>query len=182
MSKKILIDPGHGSKDPGAINQDSGIQEKDISLSIALKLSNLLRDKGFQALLTRDRDIYISPSDRLRMIQQYQPDAFISVHCNSSVNTQAHGIETIYRDDYDYPLASAIHKSLIAETEMRDRGIKDDIQELGRRLAVLGNLEVPACLCEIGFISNESDLSKIDDEDEHQAIAEAIAEGIEEWA
>ncbi|MEK7075931.1 MAG: N-acetylmuramoyl-L-alanine amidase [Patescibacteria group bacterium] len=177
---KILLDSGHGGTDPGAVNQD-GIQEKDIALSVVLKLSKILRDKGFQALLTRDKDIYISPADRLKMINNYKPDAFISVHCNSSANSQAHGIETIYRDDYDYPLAQAVHKSLLANIEMRDRGIKNDIKELGRRLAVLGNLEVPACLVEIGFISNEGDLEKLDEEDEQQTIAEAISEGIEEW-
>jgi len=177
---KILLDAGHGGTDPGAVNQ-GGIQEKDIALEIVLKLVKLLREKGFQALLTRDKDIYISPSDRLKMINNFKPEAFISIHCNSSANSQAHGAETIYRDDYDYPLAAAIHKSLIANLEMRDRGVKNDIKELGRRLAVLGNLEVPACLVEIGFISNENDLEKIDDEDEHQAIAEALAEGIEAW-
>ena len=179
---KILLDPGHGGKDPGAMNQDSGIQEKDIALSVVLKLAVLLRDAGHNALLTRDKDIYISPADRLKMINNFKPDAFISVHCNSSANSQAHGIETIYRDDYDFPLAQAVHKSLLANTEMTDRGIKNDIKELGRRLAVLGNLEVPACLVEIGFISNEGDLEKIDEEDEQQAIAEAITEGVKEWA
>jgi N-acetylmuramoyl-L-alanine amidase len=178
---KILIDAGHGGNDPGAVNQD-GIQEKDIALEVVLKLAPLLRDAGHDALLTRDGDIYISPADRLKMINNFKPEAFVSIHCNSSTNTQAHGIETLYRDDYDYPLAAAIHKSLIANLEMSDRGIKNDIKDLGRKLAVLGNLEVPACLVEIGFISNEGDLEKINDKDEHQAIAEAIAEGIEAWA
>lgn len=179
--KKILIDAGHGGTAPGAVNQDTGIQEKDIALDVVLKLAVRLRDAGHYTMLTRDKDIYISLADRLKMINNFKPDAFISVHCNSSANSQAHGIETIYRDDYDFPLAAAVHKSLIANTEITDRGIKNDIRELGRRLAVLGNLAVPACLVEIGFISNEDDLSKIDDEDEHKAIAVAIAEGVEAW-
>lgn len=178
---KILLDAGHGGNDPGAVNQD-GIQEKDIALEVVLKLAKILRDKDFQVLLTRDKDIYTSPSDRLKMINSFQPEAFISIHCNSSTNTQAHGIETIYRDDYDFPLAQAVHTSLLANLGIKDRGIKNDIKDLGRRLAVLGNLEVPACLVEIGFISNEGDLEKIDDEEEQEAVAEAIAEGIEAWS
>lgn len=177
---KIILDAGHGGNDPGAVAK--GMQEKDIALEVVLKLLNLLRVAGHNVLLTRDRDIYISPADRLSMIKRYSPECFVSVHCNSSNNPQAHGIETIYRDDYDFPLAQAIHRALIANTEMRDRGIKNDIAELGRRLAVLGSLKTPACLCEIGFISNEDDREKMDEDAELEKIASAIEEGIREWA
>lgn len=175
---RILLDSGHGGKDSGAVAND--MQEKDIALEVILKLAPMLRSLQHQhnVLLTRDRDIYISPVDRLKMIVAYEPDAFISIHCNSSINPEAHGVETIYRDDYDFPLAQAIHKSMIANTEMRDRGIKQDIKDLGRRLAVLGDLKTPACLVEIGFISNEEDLEKIQDTD---LIANALKEGVEEW-
>lgn len=176
---KILLDAGHGGKDPGAINQDADRQEKDIALEVVLRLGNLLRDSGHNVLLTRDKDVYLSPADRLAMIKRYAPDCFISVHCNSSANAAASGVETIYRDDYDVELAHHVHIALVEHTGLKDRGIKQDIGDLGRKLAVLGDLEVPSCLVEIGFISNEDDLGVIGDAG---LIANAILEGMANWA
>jgi len=176
---RILIDAGHGGKDPGAINQDSGRKEKDITLEVVLKLANLLRDAGHNVLLARDRDIYISPADRLAMIKRYSPDCFVSVHCNASSNPSASGVETIYRDEYDIELARHIHTALVDYTGLKDRGIKQDSGDLGRRLAVLSDLNTPACLVEIGFISNKDDLRVIENEN---LIANAIFEGITNWA
>lgn len=176
---KILLDAGHGGKDHGAVNSDYGRQEKDIALEVVLALGNMLRDAGHNVLYTRDRDNYISPADRLNMIKRYKPDCFVSVHCNSASNPSASGVETIYRDDYDVELAHHVHIALVEHTGLRDRGVKQDIGDLGRRLAVLGNLETPACLVEIGFISNEEDLEVIEDE---SLIANALLEGIANWA
>lgn len=176
---KFLLDAGHGGDDPGAVNQDTGRQEKDINLEVVLALGVMLRDAGHNVLYTRDRDVALFPALRLKMIERYKPDAFISVHCNSSTNPQAHGIEVVYRDEYDLPIAKAIQASLVAALGLKDRGIKTDIGDLKRRLAVLGDLETPAILIEIGFLSNEGDLEVIEDE---KLIANAILEGIENWA
>jgi N-acetylmuramoyl-L-alanine amidase len=175
--KKILFDPGHGGHDPGAVSNN--VEEEDITLSIALSASNLLREAGFFVLCTRDRDTYISPSMRLKMINDYKPDAFISVHCNASANPEAHGIETVYRDEYDKPLAIAIQEAIVRAEGLTDRGIKNDIGDLHRRLAVLGNLKVRACLCEVGFLSNLGDLAVISKID---LVASALAEGIKAWS
>ncbi len=175
---KLLLDAGHGGKDPGAVAADS-VREKDIALEVVLQLGGLLREMGIQVLYTRDRDEYISPSDRLRMIQGYKPEGFVSVHCNAAANPAAHGIETIWRDDYDYPLAAAIHQALIAGTDLADRGLKQDgSPEYFRNLAVLKDLEVPACLTEIGFISNAGDEQVIENT---TLIAQAIYMGVLAW-
>lgn len=174
-----MIDAGHGDKDPGAVNLEAGRQEKDIALEVVLVLGNMLRDAGHNVLYTRDRDKYISPADRLKMIKSYQPDCFLSVHCNANKNPSASGVETIYRDEYDVELAHHVHIALVEHTGLKDRGVKQDIEDLGRRLAVLGGLETPACLVEIGFISNEEDLAVIEDEN---LIASALLEGIANWA
>lgn len=174
---RILLDPGHGGHDPGAVS--GGAVEKDITLDVCLSLGYRLRRSGINILFTRDRDAFISPTDRLGMIRAYQPHAFVSIHCNAALNPQAHGIETFYRDDYDYPLAAAIHKSLIGMTEMNDRGVKNDIKDINRKLAVLGDLTTPACLVEIGFITNATDLNEIlTDRDK---IVEALHDGIMNW-
>lgn len=176
---KVLLDPGHGGNDPGAIGND--IQEKDITLELALEVGKLLIDIGHDVFFTRDRDVGITPSQRLIMIREYNPEAFISLHCNSAENEQALGIETIYKDEYDYPLAKSIHKVLIQETGRRDRGLKQDgSAEYKRNLAVLKDLETPACLVEIGFISNEEEAEFI--KVNIDIMADAIAEGIDRFA
>lgn len=174
--KKILLDAGHGGTDCGAIGCG---RESDITLSIVLLVGRQLREKGFNVLFTRDRDKYISPTDRLRMINNLKPEVFVSIHCNASTNHGATGIETIYRDENDKPLAVALHKSMVEVEGLRDRGVKQDEGDLGRKLAVLGNLAVPACLCEVGFLTNPDDFKHISN---YEEIARAIVEGVEAWS
>ena len=169
---KILLDAGHGGYDPGAVANDT--REKDITLLIVTMTGNLLKTSGIDVLYTREFDTYVSPSDRLRMINNIKPDAFLSVHCNAVDNETANGIETIYRDKYDYDLAVCIQNSLVKAEGLRDRGVKSDV----RKLAVLSNLQVPACLCEVGFISNIKDVEVLKQTD---IIAVALVKGIEIW-
>lgn len=173
--KTIFLDAGHGGNDPGAVSNE-GIEEEDINLEVVLSAGIILRDAGFSVFYTRDKDKKLSPSQRLQIIKAYNPNAFISVHCNASNSPSAHGIETIYKDEYDKPLAMSVHNSLIETTELRDRGIKQDV----RNLAVLKDLETPAILIEIGFISNEEELEFI--QSNIDIIAGAIAEGVIAWA
>lgn len=176
---KILLDPGHGGADPGAVNPAMHVEEEDINLDVILALGPLLEAAGHVVLYTRTGDIGISPSARLTLIRKWQPQAFISVHCNSSDNPQAHGIETIYRDDYDRNLAICVQSELVAAIDMKNRGIKcDGSPEYHRNLAVLKDEETPAILVEIGFLSNSEDLRKLQNT---QLIAQAIADGVQAW-
>lgn len=176
---KILLDPGHGGADPGAVNPAAHVKEKDINLDICLALGRLLESAGHVVLYTRTGDASISPSARLTLISKWKPEAFISVHCNASDNPQAHGIETIYRDDYDRNLAICVQSELVAATGMHNRGIKcDGSPEYHRNLAVLKDLETPAILVEIGFLTNSGDLQTIRNTG---LIAQAIADGVQAW-
>lgn len=175
---KILIIPGHGGQDPGAV-APTGEQEDDLNLEIALELYSILRDRGHQVLLSRDKDVYISPAFQLKMIQKEKPDAVIAIHCNASTKAETHGVETLYRDAFDIELAGAVHESLISVTGMQDRGVHQDLEYLKRKLAVLSDLETPACLVEVGYITNEEDLHEI--EQDYKTIATAIADGIKTW-
>lgn len=81
----VVIDPGHGGKDPGAVGP-SGHQEKDVVLAIAKVLQRSLQQYGYQAILTRDRDIFIPLRQRLAIARRYKPDLFIAVHADASFN------------------------------------------------------------------------------------------------
>lgn len=99
--RKIVLDPGHGGKDPGAIGV-RGIAEKDIVLSIAKKLARKLeRDMGVDVVLTRRDDSYLHLEDRTAIANAENADLFISLHTNASPNPRARGLETYYLDNTD---------------------------------------------------------------------------------
>jgi N-acetylmuramoyl-L-alanine amidase len=97
--KKIVLDPGHGGKDPGAIGVD-GVAEKDIVLKVAKKLAlRLKNDLGVQVVLTRKDDRFVSLEDRTAIANAQDADLFISLHMNASPNSEARGLETYYLDN-----------------------------------------------------------------------------------
>jgi N-acetylmuramoyl-L-alanine amidase len=96
--RKIVLDPGHGGKDPGAIGV-GGIAEKDIVLAVAKKLANKLRQEmGVQVILTRSDDRFIALEDRTAIANAQDADLFVSLHMNASPNSEARGLETYYLD------------------------------------------------------------------------------------
>jgi N-acetylmuramoyl-L-alanine amidase len=97
--RKIVLDPGHGGKDPGAVGV-GGVAEKDVVLSIAKKLARKLQSElGVKVILTRNDDRYVPLEDRTALANSEDADLFISLHMNASPNTEARGIETYYLDN-----------------------------------------------------------------------------------
>lgn len=173
---RILLDAGHGGHDPGAVS--AGFEEEDITLDVVLTLGERLSRK-WQVRYIRQDDTYMSPGRRLQLIREYQPDCFVSIHCNASDKTSAHGIEVLWKDEYDKRLAETIQKSLLHYLGLRDRGIKRvGSPEYPRNLSVLQDLKTPAVLVEIGFITNDHDREVIQ---KIELVAEAIEEGIIAW-
>ncbi|MBI4514272.1 MAG: N-acetylmuramoyl-L-alanine amidase [Deltaproteobacteria bacterium] len=98
---KVVIDPGHGGKDPGAIGS-SGIREKDVVLAIARELRDLLQAlPGVAVVLTRDDDVFLSLEERTAKANSEHADLFVSVHANASPNSERSGIETYYLNNTD---------------------------------------------------------------------------------
>ncbi len=93
--KRVVIDPGHGGKDPGARSR-RGLREKDVVLKVAQLLAQKLRKEGFQVILTRNRDTFIPLEQRTAIANMKKADLFISIHVNSSPNHRARGVETYY--------------------------------------------------------------------------------------
>lgn len=94
--RRIVVDPGHGGKDPGAIGP-SGLQEKDVVLSIGLLVARKLKDElGIDAVMTRSTDVFIELQERTAIANKVGADLFISIHANASLNRRASGIETYY--------------------------------------------------------------------------------------
>ena len=91
----VVIDPGHGGKDPGAVSK-RGTKEKDIVLSIAKKVAKKLHKKGFKVILTRDKDVFLTLGERARIANRSKCDLFVSIHANYSRGNRAHGVETYF--------------------------------------------------------------------------------------
>ena len=172
MSRIICIDPGHGGKDPGAVNGEC--QEKRLALKIAYKLTDKITQYDFKVLPTRQGDKYVSLQERCDMANKCNCDIFVSIHINSASNPAANGIETLcYEEFQSKNLAKYIQKALISATGAKDRGVK-----ITNMLYVLNNTKMPAVLVEVGFISNQEDLELLIDDYYQDKIAGAIALGI----
>ncbi len=167
----VIIDPGHGGMDPGAVYQ--GRQEKDDNLRLALAVGELLAGQGVDVLYTRTDDVYDSPYRKAMIANESGADYLISFHRNASPNAgSASGIQTLVYADRGVAaqMARDINRELVA-LGFRDLGV---IERPG--LAVLRRSRMPAVLIETGFIDNEADNQKFDEEFEE--IAAAIADGI----
>lgn len=176
LLRRVVLDPGHGGSDPGT--NGSGYDEKDINLAVSLKLQTELQNAGFEVIMARSDDSYLGLVERAALTVQEDAPVFVSIHCNSAANIpSANGIETYAapEDNDDAELAGYIQKELIAATGAKDRGVKTSA------LVVLTHNAAPACLVEIGFMSNSAECAKIADSSYQQKLAEAVAAGVEAY-
>ena len=178
--KTITIDPGHGGHDPGAVG--NGLQEKEINLSIALKVQKILKQKGINVVMTRTNDTYLSLSERVDVAVRNNSDTFVSIHTNSAAAASASGTETYFssaalnsRSADSKQLATFIQKRLYPALGTKDRKVKD------AGFQVIKKNPLPAVLVELGFISNSSDASKLGSDYYRNKAAEAIALGIVDY-
>ena len=94
---RIMVDPGHGGKDPGAVR--SRYREKDWNLDVAKELARLLKKGGFEVQMTREKDTFIALSERSKKANKFKADLFVSVHTNASKNRNANGFQVYFRSE-----------------------------------------------------------------------------------
>ena len=151
LKKKIVLDPGHGGSDCGAIGG------------------------GYTVEMTRNSDVYVSLQDRVAFSEKADPDIFVSIHVNSSVKPEITGIETHYYHQESMTLAQTVHSSLASNINSPNRGL------FKSKFYVINHTTVTAILVEIGFISNSRERAELIGEKRKQATAKAIAEGVENY-
>ena len=173
IKDKVVLDPGHGGTDYGAIRE--GINEKDITLDLTQRVASILKSKGYKTAMTRTEDVYIGLQERCDFNEVENPEIFVSIHVNSAVATEPYGIETHYYHEPSKELAEVIQKHLMKNIDTKDRGI------LKSKFYVINHTDVPAVLVETGFISNADERAELITEKRKQATAKAIAEGIIEY-
>jgi N-acetylmuramoyl-L-alanine amidase len=105
--RRVVLDPGHGGSDPGAIGA-TGLREKDVTLDLAHRIAPVLAGEGIEVALTRDDDRFVALEERTARANGFNADLFVSIHCNAAENTARHGIETYVLDTTSDAIAARV--------------------------------------------------------------------------
>jgi N-acetylmuramoyl-L-alanine amidase len=175
-SQVLVIDPGHGGKDPGAIGYN--LKEKDVVLDTGLRLKKLLAKTPITVKYTRETDVFLELPERVAFAKSMKGNVFVSIHANA-FNGTASGTETYYYEQLNNAkskdsemLASKIQKRLVAALNTTNRGDKHG------NFHVIRENTMPAILVELAFIDNKSDNAKLASPTYRQEAANAIYLGI----
>ncbi|MCM3715465.1 N-acetylmuramoyl-L-alanine amidase [Alkalihalobacillus oceani] len=171
--KVIVVDPGHGGRDPGA--GAHGVREKDVVLNVGLKLKRKLEAAGATVVMTRSSDTFIELSQRVAIANNRNADAFVSIHGNSAGSSSASGTETYWHVNYSGAeskrLATAIQSEMIKTLNTRDRGVKEG------NFQVIRNTKMPSVLVELGFLTNQAEAKRLATDAFQESAADAIYQG-----
>ena len=192
--KTIVLDAGHGGIDPGAMNKDKTVLEKDINLQITMKIKELIEASGGNVVLTRDSDISLyeegankttrqkyneNLKNRKKIVENSQADMFVSIHLNSFEDSKYYGAQTFYpagKEDSKF-LAEMIQaelKRVVDNTNNREIKSRED-------LYLLKDNKMPSTLIECGFLSNQKEAKLLAEEEYQDKIAWAIYVGIQKY-
>lgn len=194
--KTVVIDPGHGAHDAGAVSPWA--REKDCNLSVGLKVKARLEKLGFRVVMTRSTDVFLTLKQRVDIANRTPDSIFVSIHHNSG-RRAAEGIETFTlapqgttspfaktrrfadlagndQDSENIALATAVHSRAIKSTKAIDRGIQR------ARFSVLCTIQRPAILFEGGFVSNPKEGRLIATDSYQNKLADSICQGIVSYA
>lgn len=175
MTKKIMLDPGHGGHDPGAVA--NGMKEKDLVLTIAKKTKTILEKVyGASVKLTRSTDVYIDLSQRARLANNWGADYFASIHINAAGGT---GFETFRYAELSASSGTGKQQKIVHDAIYRKiKGKAGDRGTKSKDLAVLRETRMPAILTENLFIDRKEDAALLKQESFLDLLAEGHAEGI----
>jgi N-acetylmuramoyl-L-alanine amidase len=172
---RVVIDPGHGGPDPGAVGI-GGLRETDVVLDVGLQLAQLLQNRGVQVLLTRTSEVDVDLPPRVSLANRSGANLFVSLHANalSMDRPDVNGIETFYyQGGRAYELALSIQQQLMAVSPgTPDRGARPG------RFFVIRRTVMPSVLTEMGFVTGDIDAPRLADARYRQQLAAALAAGI----
>ena len=172
----IVIDPGHGGKDPGAVSP-IGLLEKDVNLAFSLETCRLLTKWGFHASMTRRADEFIELNERAAISNRIRADLFVSIHADSSHNSAARGYSIFvcrHASSRSRSAASAVEEAL-RHSGIKSRGIRE------ADFRVLVRTDGPAILVECGFLSNRNEATMLEKGATQKRLAQCIASGIQSF-
>jgi len=168
----VVVDAGHGGHDPGAMS--GGLHEKDINLAVALKIADLLEQRGIGVILTRQQDQFIELEERANTANRRNADLFVSIHSDSNPDRSRQGFTVFVAraaSQEAYRAANCIGQAMAAMGS-DSHGVREADYK------VLINTSGPAVLVEIGYLSNAQDIARLRDSAWQNRLAQAIAGGI----
>lgn len=171
--RTVVIDAGHGGHDNGG--QWGRVYEKHLALDTAFRLEAKLKNLGYQTVMTRRSDYFISLPQRVSMGNRYKNAIFVSIHFNYTWKQDVSGLETFYSSEQGRRLAYHVQNSLIKRTRTVDRKVKY------ARFYVIRNSALPAILVEGGFVSNSSERNRMKSAWFRESIAQGITDGIQRY-
>jgi len=172
-NKVIVVDPGHGGDDPGAIGPGK-IWEKDLNLKVSFYLANYLKSKGATVFMTRSTDVKKSLREIVNFANRIGADAYIGVHFNSFDNPRIGGTETFYYTPQSVNLAQAVHYNLVRGIRREDRGIKRAM------FYTIHHAQMPAIIVEPVYMTHFQDGMLIKSKSFQKEVARDIALGVVE--
>ncbi|SDD44532.1 N-acetylmuramoyl-L-alanine amidase family protein [Sporomusa acidovorans] len=180
--KVVVIDPGHGGSNPGAVANNT--RETDNNLAVSLKLRDKLTAAGAKVIMTRQSDRTVAPEGsslgqelaaRVNIAETNNADIFVSIHSNSNPDPSIYGTMTFYPSGKSSKLALEVQDNIIKETGAVDKGTS------AATFYVLRNTSMPSILVEMGFVSNASEAGKLQDDNYRNKIAQGIFAGIAKY-
>ena len=178
--KILVVDLGHGGKDPGAYI--GGSYEKDINLEIGLELKALLdADEDIKVYYTRTSDVEVSLNERVSLANSVEADLFLSIHNNMlSDSPEISGSQVMYSgsslgDFSSWDFATVCLKKLITELGVNDKGLIE-----GDDIYIIRKAEMPVALVEVGFMTNSDELEKLNDTEYQKLAAQALYQAVKE--
>ncbi len=185
----IIIDPGHGGEDPGAVA--NGMIEKELNLEIAFLLKDFIKISAYDAVMTRtedkllyepgqeDRKKFYDLRNRLAIAESVSDGIYVGIHMNKFPVEKYHGLQTFYSDNNggSMKLASYVQEICRLADPANNRMIKPD----GDMIFILANIKLPAIIVECGFLSNSAEAARLADERYQSRLAFLIFCGIEQY-
>jgi N-acetylmuramoyl-L-alanine amidase len=174
---KVVIDPGHGGPDPGAVGI-AGLRETDVVLDVSLQLARLLQSRGVEVVLTRTTEVDVDLPPRVALANSSGADVFLSVHANalSMMRPDVNGIESFYFEpagNRARSLAAAVQQQMLAISPgSPDRGVRT------ARFFVIRRTVMPSTLVEMGFVTGALDAPRLMDANFRRRMAVALATGV----
>ena len=194
-ARTVILDAGHGGEDGGAVSSD-GVVEKDINLSVALKLRDILEASSYNVIMTREKDIAIYDDDAESLREKKRSDLhnrldiieknsgkntiFVSIHQNKFPDSKYHGTQIFYskHDPKSIDLAQSVRTSI---TQFLQPDNKREIKEANKKIYLLNNAQIPAIVVECGFLSNKEECEKLSDKNYQSEMAFSIYCGLTDY-
>lgn len=175
----VVIDAGHGGDDTGSYAKWGKWSEKDYNLDIVNKIVDSWQDGDTKLYFTRTKDEKVSLSERVKFANELEADLFVSIHCNSTDEYAGSGLEALYKSNSYSSLSKSIAERCLENLEnntgLSNRGVLN-----GQSIYIIRKSKMPTVLLEMGFLSDEKDLSYLEQEDGRKKMADTVCVSIKQ--